>query len=152
MGSFIATVAFTERLRNSVSGSPRCRVFFKGGGAAETAPDATTAFNAIDNHSAPDRTDYGLPLRITTNEKGLIVGAESVPPEETIGTYVKHAATVELGEVVRRSDDGRQGTVYERRGGWVTVDWGGGNRTRFSPKDLRHGALRRVQGGDDAQE
>lgn len=148
MGVFVATVSRIERLRNSTNGNPRCRVFFEGDAkswtVAETAPDATTAFNVIDNHSAPDRTDYGLPLRITTDEKGLIVSAESVPPEETVGVYVKHAATVELGDVVQRSQDGRQGTVYERAGGAVTIDWGGGYRTKFFPKELRDGALRRV--------
>ncbi len=93
MGTFIATVRTTQRIRNSANGNPRCQVYFKEGGSAETAPDCTSAFNVIDNHSAPDRTDYGRPLRITTDAAGRITHAEQVSEEIPADIDATDAAT-----------------------------------------------------------
>lgn len=65
----VKTIDYLERLRNSADGNPRFEVYFTDNTHATTKADAQI------NYRIENREFRGVPLRITTDQAGLITKA-----------------------------------------------------------------------------
>lgn len=64
--TYVATIDRLERMRSSVNGNPRFRIYFAGGATATTLPDAAVSYGLenVENRF--------VPVTITATKSGLV--------------------------------------------------------------------------------